>query len=148
MNESIQYVIYIKANLDRLWNALTNPELTERYWGGTRIESDWRIGSTIVYRRNGTATYEHMILAIEPPHRLYQTFHPLLGEFEREPPSFVNIALLESGGIVRLAVVHDGFPPHSRVAAACREEWPMILCSLKTFMETGEPLPAVLFAKW
>ena len=31
-------LIYIKTSLAAVWNALTNPEMTQQYWGGTRIE--------------------------------------------------------------------------------------------------------------
>src|SRR5437016_13818039 len=51
-------VIYIKSPLAAVWNALTNPEMTQQYWGGTRIESDWKVGSKVLYVRNGEVTDE------------------------------------------------------------------------------------------
>ena len=45
-----------------------------------------------------------------------------------------------ANGVVRLSVVHDGFDSGSLVFEAIRDGWPPLLSSLKTFLETGEPL--------
>jgi uncharacterized protein YndB with AHSA1/START domain len=135
-------VIFIRTSVATLWNALTNPDVTQRYWFDTRIESDWKVGSKVFYRRNGEITDEHVILAVEKPYKLSHSFHPLFGEFKAEPPSRVTFSLEENGGVVRLTVVHDTFPPDSKVFRACSDGWPMILNNLKTLLETGQPLPA------
>ena len=142
MNEQrIFEVIYIQTTLVALWNALTNPDVTQRYWFDTRIVSDWKIGSKVQYLRNGELTDEHVVLVNEKHHRLSHTFKPLFGEFQSEPPSRVTFTMEENGGVVRLTVVHEGFPSESKVFRACRNGWPMILSSLKTLLETGTPLP-------
>jgi uncharacterized protein YndB with AHSA1/START domain len=120
--------------------------MTERYWMGTRIESDWRAGSKIRYMRNGALADEHEVIAVDPPRTLRHTFKPLFGEFQAEPPSRVTFTLEERNGVVRLTVRHDGFPPASKVFRACSDGWPMILSNLKTLLETGAPLPALDFA--
>jgi hypothetical protein len=73
------------------------------------------------------------VLAIEKHHALSHTFAPLFEEFKSEPPSRVTFSMEESGEVVRLTIVHDNFPPESKVFRACSDGWPMILCSLKTF---------------
>ena len=132
---------YIASTPDEVWNALTDPNVTERYWSGTRIESDWKVGSKIIYRRNGEMVDEHVLLACEPPRRLSHTFHPVFGEFRNEPPSKVTFEIVPGGKVVRLTMIHDGFQENSAVYRACSGAWPMILSSLKTLLETGEPLP-------
>lgn len=144
--QRILEVIYIRASARTVWKALTNPDITQRYWGDTRIVSDWKVGSKVQYLRNGELTDEHVVLEAEPPHRLSHTFQPLFGEFKSEPASRITMAIEESNGVVRLTVRHDGFPPESSVLLACREGWPMILCGLKTLLETGAPLPEFSFA--
>ena len=53
-NQVIDEEVYISAPISTVWDALTNPNITELYWGdGTRIKSDWQKGSTIYYRRDG-----------------------------------------------------------------------------------------------
>lgn len=138
----IHEVLYIRTSREMLWRALTDPDMTEQYWGKTRIESDWRIGSKILYKRRGDITDEHIIEAIEAPRRLVHSFRPLFGEFAHEQPSRVTFELAKGDGIVRLTVIHDNFPPASKVYAACREGWPKILSSLKSMLETGRPIDA------
>jgi uncharacterized protein YndB with AHSA1/START domain len=146
MNEQrIFEVIFIRSSLAAVWDALTNPEVTQRYWFGTRIESDWRVGSKVLWLRNGEVTDEQVVLAVDPQRSLSHTFHPMFGELKAEPPSGVTFSLEENGGVVRLTVIHDSFPPESKVFRACSDGWPMILSNLKTLLETGTPLPAFTF---
>jgi uncharacterized protein YndB with AHSA1/START domain len=134
-------VIYIRSTPEAVWRALTDADLTERYWFQTRIVSDWRVGATVRYLRNGELTDEHVVLAVEPPRMLSHTFHPVLGDYQREPPSRVEFRVDGDNGVVRLTVQHEGFPSDSKVFRACSEGWPMILSNLKTLLESGQPLP-------
>jgi uncharacterized protein YndB with AHSA1/START domain len=140
--QRIEQVMYIKAPIERVWEALTNADITEKYWGQTRIESDWQPRSTIRYVRDGQTMDEHVILQVQAPTKLVHTFQPLFGDFKNEPASQVSMTLQAGGEVVRLSLQHDHFPPNSKVYAACREGWPMILSALKTLLETGGPLPA------
>lgn len=139
--QRIVHVVYIKASIEQVWNALTDPEITQQYWGNTRISSDWKVGSKISYLRDGEITDEHTVVEVDKPHRLIHTFQPLFGEFKNEAPSRVSISLAQGGAVVRCTLQHDGFPPSSKVYAACSEGWPMILSGLKTLLETGRPMP-------
>lgn len=138
-------VIYIKTSLNALWNALTNPDITQQYWFDTRIESDWKVGSKVLYVRQGETTDEHIVLSVDEHRSLCHTFKPLFGEFKAEPPSRVSFSMEENGGVVRLTVVHNAFPPGSEVFRACSDGWPMILSNLKTLLETGASLPTYSF---
>ena len=139
-------VLYIRSTPEAVWRALTDPDVTERYWTRTRIVSDWRVGSTIEYRRDGEVTDRHTVLAVDPPWRLSHTFHPLFGDYAQETPSRVSMRIDQHNGVVRLTVQHDGFPADSKVYRACCDGWPMILANLKTLLECGEPLPEFEFA--
>jgi uncharacterized protein YndB with AHSA1/START domain len=140
-SQRISQAVYIKASLEQVWDALTNPDITEKYWGNTRIESDWEAGSEILYVRNGEVMDRHRILEVTRAAKLVHTFQPLFGEFKDEPASQVSIELQDGGQVVRLALLHDHFPPDSKVFLACSEGWPWILSALKTLLETGSPLP-------
>jgi uncharacterized protein YndB with AHSA1/START domain len=139
---SIVVTMYIASTREKVWNALTDPNVTERYWGGgTRIESDWKVGSKVIYRRDGEIVDEHVLLTCEPVRRFSHTFRPMFGEYRNEPPSKVAFEIDAGGKVVRLTMVHDDFQENSAVYRACSAAWPMILSSLKTLLETGEPLP-------
>ncbi|MEV3961158.1 metalloregulator ArsR/SmtB family transcription factor [Nocardia sp. NPDC050193] len=150
------YVTYIRTTDRKLWQALTDPAFTQRYWGAT-FESDWRPGSPIVWHEQGwtSSDPEQVVLEAEPYARLsyaWHTFCPSFAEafdmdpdevadWAREPRSKVTFELEPRGEVVKLTVVHDGFEPGSRVLAGISNGWPGILAGLKTLLETGETLP-------
>src|SRR5277367_6149881 len=39
------YVTYIRTTPEKLWEALTKGDFSEKYWFGYRIESDWKVGA-------------------------------------------------------------------------------------------------------
>jgi len=143
-SDRILYVVYVAGTVERVWDALTNPEVTQRYWGGTRMQSEWRPGAPLRYVVNGKVTDEHTILTIDPPRRLVHTFHPVFGEFRNEAPSQVEYTLEQLDGSVKLTMLHDHFPPMSAVHRACSNGWPMVLSGLKSIVETGKPLQGVM----
>jgi uncharacterized protein YndB with AHSA1/START domain len=147
-NPRFVYVSVIDATPETLWTALTNAEFTRRYWFDTSVESDWRVGAPVIYRRQGRVTDEGILLVCEPPRRLSYTFRHLLDPAMRqEPPSRVTFELEPLGPTtqpqgrgVRLTVTHEDFIPGSAVFRGVSAGWPCILSSVKTLLETGRAL--------
>lgn len=143
----IRITLYIASSSTKVWDALTNPEITQKYWFDTRLESDWTVGSKLIYRRNGEITDENTVLQVELEKLLSYTFEPRYPEFQNEPPSRVTFSVADNGEIVRLTMIHDGFEKNSKVYLACSDGWPMILNNLKTLLETGSPLSNLEFVQ-
>ncbi|WP_328307276.1 SRPBCC family protein [Streptomyces sp. NBC_00442] len=155
-SKTFVYVTYIRTTPERLWQALTEPAFTERYWG-VRLESDWAEGSPLAWTQAGVtvADPEQVVLVSQPHRRLVYTWHTFtpawaesvgLGEDVRariaaERRSSVAFAVEPRGEQVKLTLTHD-FDPAGVVHALCTEGWPPVLSSLKTLLETGEPLPS------
>jgi uncharacterized protein YndB with AHSA1/START domain len=136
------YVTYIATTPERLWAALTNPDFTRQYWGGLRIESDWRPGSPVRHlRQDGVVGLQGEVLAADPPHLLSYTFQMQVSEERREPPSRVTFAIDPVGSVVRLTLTHDRFTSESATFENVRHGWPAIIASLKSLLETEKPLP-------
>ncbi len=151
------YTTYIRTTPEQLWQALTDKAFTSRYWG-VAFDTDWRAGSPMVWHEAGAtiADDEQRVLEADPYHRLSYTWHTFTPEFAAahgfdladvarwaaEQRSKVTFDLEPQGELVRLTVVHDGFPPGSEVLTSISGGWPSLLSSLKTLLETGEPLPA------
>lgn len=135
VTQVIDEQILVQAPVSVVWRALTDPDVTEKFWGNTRIESDWKKGSVVVYRRGGAVADEHVLREIVPNRLIEHSFHPVFGEFKNEAPSLLTILLSPEGPATRVSVLHRDFPPSSKVYAACRTGWPEILKSLKALLE-------------
>ncbi|HZW02534.1 MAG TPA: SRPBCC family protein [Anaerolineaceae bacterium] len=136
-------ITYIATTPERLWQALTEGNFTRRYWYDRRIESDWQIGSPVRFFDGASddLTDSGVVLECDPPRRLVYTFK---NEFDPQKsdqaPSRVAFTLEPYDGVVKLTLVHDRL--HDLPAVEhFREGWAPILSSLKTFLETGDPLP-------
>ncbi|WP_314174768.1 ArsR/SmtB family transcription factor [Streptomyces winkii] len=150
------YTTYISTTPERLWQALTEPSFTRRYWE-TAFETDWKPGSTMVWDGHGCRTEDpaQVVLESEPCRRLSYTWHTftpewaeaagvsreVLGKIAEERRSKVTFEIEPLGELVKLTVVHDDFEPGSTVLEMIRQGWPHLLSSLKTLLETGETLP-------
>lgn len=134
-----EVVIFIRATPKDIWRAMTDPILTRDYYYGTAIVSDWTPGARWTSEANDELYLEGEIVEIDEPHRLVQTFHVAIEKpAANDPPSTVTWEITPMGDSSRLKLVHDG------MGAATREYvedgWELILSSLKTLLETGQPL--------
>jgi len=135
------FEIYIKTTPDRLWSAITDPEVRARYNFGAGAYSDWTPGAAVELRVEEPALLlgEGEVLDADPPRRLVHTmlahFSP---EAEAEGTSRVTWEIEPVGDSCRLVVTHDqmreGANDHIYGG------WPMILSGLKTWLESGELL--------
>ena len=139
------FEIYIKTTPERLWQAITDPDLRRRYSFGVVVESDWTPGST--HRATagadtvgpGTPISEGENLEVDPPRRLVQSFRALWGEdVVAEGTSRVTWEIEPIGDSCRLTVTHDQL--REGASDQLYGGWPMILSGLKTLLETGEDL--------
>jgi uncharacterized protein YndB with AHSA1/START domain len=137
------YEIYIKTTPERLWQALTDPALVQRYYFNSVVESDFRPGSPLTYKQadSGRMDIEGEVVEADPPRRLVHTFSVLWDpELAADPPTRVTWEITPMGDACLLAVTHDGFTSETRTYHQTQGGWPMILSGLKTLLETGEPL--------
>jgi uncharacterized protein YndB with AHSA1/START domain len=135
------YEIYIKTTPERLWEAITNPEIRSKYQFGSLVTSDYTPGSRVeaTHARADGPLSEGKNLEVDPPRRLVQTMTALWGdEVKAEGESKVTWEIEPVGDSCRLLITH------SDLREGANEElyggWPMILSGLKTWLETGEKL--------
>ena len=137
------YEVFIKALPEEIWQGLTSADFTRQYFWKTAVESTWEKGAPVIYRGGAdTPLVEGEILEADPPRKLSFTWRTLwTEELAKEPASRVTFLIEPLGEVCRLRIVHDQFPEASQVYEDVSRGWSMILCSLKTMIETGEPLP-------
>lgn len=153
------YTTYIRTTPKQLWQALTEPAFTRRYWGGMAMESDWQTGSVFtVTLADGTriADPAQVIVEADPYRRLAYTWHTFTQEWAAhykiaeedraawaaEPRSTVTFDIEDQGELVKLTVQHGGFEAGSGVLAGISQGWPRVMADLKTLLETGDLAPA------
>jgi uncharacterized protein YndB with AHSA1/START domain len=135
------YVSYIETTPAKLWEALTSSEFSKRYWWDTSVVSDWKVGSPFSLVLNGKTTDVGEILEADPPRRLCYSFRHILNEAARnERPSRVTFVLEPHGKLVKLTLIHEDFAENSVIVDGISKGWPAIMSSLKSMLETGQPL--------
>ena len=135
------YVVYIASTVERVWQALTDPKLTEQYWFGYRLKSDWKVGSHYVVDKDGVPPFDKgIVLECDPPRRLSYTWHPQYPDVLHEPHSRVTFELVPFENEVQLTVIHDEFEEGSKVFEGISGGWPKVLSSLKILLETRKGL--------
>ncbi|MGH2961824.1 MAG: ArsR/SmtB family transcription factor [Solirubrobacterales bacterium] len=134
------FEIYIKTTPERLWEAITNPEMRARYSYGVETHSEWTPGSSYKASVPGVIDIaEGENLEVDPPRRLVQSFTALWSDkVKAEGASRVTWEIEPVGDSCRLTVVHDELRKDAH--AELYGGWPQILSGLKTLLETGEDL--------
>ena len=139
------YEIYIKTTPERLWQAITDPQLRAKYSFGVADYSDWKVGSRHHARTTDVTVSPDVEIAdgenieVDPPRRLVQTLRALWSEdVKAEGYSRVTWEIEPVGDSCRLTVTHDQL--RAGANAELYGGWPMILSGLKTLLETGETL--------
>ncbi|HZR12350.1 MAG TPA: SRPBCC family protein [Acidimicrobiia bacterium] len=138
------YRVFIKASAQQIWDAITKPEFTTRYFHGARVDTTAKAGSPLRYYGPDDSLWgDDVIIEADPPRKLVATWTALWDpDTATEEPSRVTWEIDErDGGMCLLTVVHDRLEGAPNTAAKVSGEgWMMVLSGLKTLLETGEPL--------
>ena len=140
------YVTYIETTPEKLWDALTSSEFSERYWWGTKVLSNWTVGSPFALEWRGQVTDTGVIVEADPPRLLSYTWSNASEEFRNERPSRVTFVLEPYGKLVKLTLTHEDFEPGSKMLEGISKGWPAIMSSLKSMLESGQALDVPLAA--
>jgi uncharacterized protein YndB with AHSA1/START domain len=134
------YTTYIETSAEKLWQALTDGDFTERYWFGHRVTSDWQVGSTYRFVNHGQPMVEGKVLVSDPPRRLAYSWDVVKPGVARERTSRVTFDLMPRGKVIKLIVTHNEFDESGTTLRDVSAGWPMVLASLKSILETGHAL--------
>ena len=135
------YEIYIRTTPERLWEAITDPEIRSKYNFGARVTSDWTAGAHLEmgHPKAGILLGEGEVVAADPPRRLVHTMTALWGDDVRSAgETRITWEIEPVGDSCRLVLTHDWLQDDA--SSELYGGWPMILSGLKTWLETGELL--------
>jgi len=144
MSETVTHLfeIYINATPEKIWQALTDGAMTEQYYFGTSVTSEWQPGSPYRYLTpDGNSMLDGEVVEIDPPRRLVTTFKPQWPGVEDEPVTTVIFEIEPAGEVSKLRLIHEGLIAGNPLTSGVRDGWSQILSSMKTLLETGKPLP-------
>jgi uncharacterized protein YndB with AHSA1/START domain len=136
------YEIYIRTTPERLWEAITDPDIRGRFQFGNRVDSDWAPGSRFEITNPGAPGMllsDGVNLEVDPPRRLVQAMTFLWNEeVKQEGTSRLTWEIVPVGDSCLLTVTHGDLREDANEQVY--GGWPMILSGLKTWLETGEVL--------
>ncbi len=137
--EPFVYVTYIASTPEKVWRALTDRALNRHWWGAEAIsDHDWRIGTPWgLVATNAGRTIRHVgeVLENEPGKRLVLSWSDV---DDKEKPTRVAMEIAEVDAMVRLTITHDDLNASMRKKITFG--WPLVLSSLKSFLESGQGL--------
>ena len=139
------YVTYIASTPEKVFKALTDTDATAKFWFGNAVTSDWKVGSPVKFHREGKLILSGEVLENDPPRRLSYTFTPQHEPHNGTETSRVVMDLEQQKDQVKLTVTHDDFAEGSKVFDSISRGWPLVLSSLKSYLEVGR---IVLHAPW
>ena len=134
------YRLFIKASPEQIWDAITKPEFTTRYFFASRVELSH--GRRRAYGPGGELWGDSAVLEEDPPRRLVHEWQGLYDlELAEEETSRVTWEIEpQEGGYCLLTLVHDKLEGAPKTAESVAGGWMLVLSGLKTLLETGEPL--------
>jgi uncharacterized protein YndB with AHSA1/START domain len=135
------FEIYIRTTPDRLWEAITDPDIRSKYNFGAGVRSDWTPGARIEMGHPAAPALlgDGEVLEVDPPRKLVHTMTALWSdEVKSEGASRVTWEIEQVADSCRLVVTHDQLREGAN--NQLYGGWPMILSGLKTWLESGELL--------
>ena len=137
------YTIYIAAAPEKVWQALTTAEFSRKYFFGFAVEAELKVGGSFIIRTpDGSVHIDGEVIECDPPRRLSVTWNVnWLDLVEKLGLTLVTYEIEQAGDAIRLTMTesHDR-PLDDDILSGGRQGWPAILSSLKSLLETGEPL--------
>src|SRR5438105_12220692 len=140
---AIVYTIYIASTPEKVWQALTTADFSRQYFFGNAVEVDLKVGGAYLVRTpDGALHISGEVIECDPLRKLTVTFNvnwPAL--VEKLGPTLVTYEIEQAGDAVKLTMLqsHDR-PISDDILSGGRQGWPAILSSLKSVLETGQPL--------
>jgi len=132
--------VTIDAPKAEVWDALTNPEKVKQYLHGTKMSTDWRVGSPIFWRGEWKGKpYEDKgkVLEVKVQRLIRYTHWSPMGGSEDKPENYhtVTYELAGDDGKTVLTLTQDNNPTKEEADKMARDNWGPVLQGLKKTAE-------------
>ena len=134
------YEILIQTTPGKLWAALTDPNETQKYFFGSRVETTWKPGAKIQYRMpDGSIAIDGNLIEVVAERKFSQSCRfQWDDDVRKDPPLRMTWEITPMGNACKLAVVHEDLGPAAQKQVS--DGILYMVSALKTLLETGEPL--------
>jgi uncharacterized protein YndB with AHSA1/START domain len=142
-----EYVAYVVSTPDKVFDAITRPEIARQYWAHENV-SEWIPGARWEHIRADDQRKVGIVgnvLECQPRRRLVLSWASPAQYADAALHSRVTIDIEPYEGMVRLTVAHENLAKGSSMEKGISKGWPVVLSSLKSFLETGRAID--VFAK-
>lgn len=136
---SFTYVTYVRTTPEKVFGAITKPDITSQFWGHENV-SDWKPGSKWRHIRADKERPVEIVgevVEVSRPSRLVTTWAAASRADDTDSYSRVTYEIEDYDSMVRLTVTHDELEAGSGMAVGISKGWPLVLSSMKSFLETG-----------
>jgi uncharacterized protein YndB with AHSA1/START domain len=142
MSHSMSVETVIRAPRERVWQALTDPAIVKKYFFGTNLETDWKIGSPLFFRGEYQGqTYEDRgtVLTFEPMRTLSYDYWSSFSKQEDKPElrQIVRFDLDENARGIRITVHQSNVDTKER-AEHSKQNWQGVLEAMKKLLESED----------
>ncbi len=142
MADTQVYEVFIRTTPQKLWQALTDGEVTKKYFFGETIHSDWKPGSEWYSTGpNGSRDVEGTVIEADAPRRLVVTWRVLYNPELSKELSRVTYLIEKRGEVCKLTATHELSEAPKTAKEVSKDGWTTVLSGLKTLLETGESMP-------
>lgn len=133
--------ININAPVEKVWEALTKPEIIKRYFHDTTIATDWKAGSGITWSgvwKEKPYIDRGVVLAFKSHALLRMTHWSPLSGTEDKPENYhtVTYELCPRGETTDLVLTQSNNHSKEAADAMANQGWMPILRSLKSLLES------------
>jgi uncharacterized protein YndB with AHSA1/START domain len=136
---TLETSVSVAAPADKVWAALTTPELVKQYFFGTQLVTDWKVGSPIYFRGEWEGqTYEDKgtVLEFDPLRRLRYNYWSSMSGTADKPENYANItyAVREEDGKSIVTITQDNIENEEKRAHS-EQTWQMVMGDMKKLLE-------------
>lgn len=137
-NHQVKYRALIKAPIEKVWDALVNPEMVKQYFFGSHQETDWNEGSQILWtgKYEGTTYVDKgVVLEFSPNKRLSYSYLSSWSGLDDKPENYLwvsyEVAQTENG--TELIITQSNY--NEEKAQHSADNWKVVIEELKKLIE-------------
>jgi uncharacterized protein YndB with AHSA1/START domain len=132
----------VAADISKVWDALTNPDLTQKYAFALRVFSHWKVGSPVIWQgiyEGRKIVHKGQVLKIEKEKLLQITDYDALGKLVDVPSNYTKVTYelaVEGDHKTRLNITEEDFRGDQTRLNDAASFWDTILPKLKNLLES------------